>query len=229
MGVHWTRWEKNVDERLPPFTVPANEPVNTFRDRVRAKASRGLVPLCCVAGLGCFLAQTAKADFISPYPLTDFTFTNTNANGTVSTPDGGLSINLVGGQNGTGEPGTTDFVTTAQAAGLVQFQWSYFSLDVPGADDAGYLLGGVFTELSDTSGDSGLASFTVTFGETFGFRAATVDNQSRTRHPDCLGFQRARTLGRSGARHCVNVVSLFAGCGGGGAARRWFACRKAAQ
>jgi hypothetical protein len=44
-------------------------------------------------------------------------------------------------------------------------------------NDGGYLIDGVFTQLADTSGESGFASFSVTFGETFGFRVATVDNQ----------------------------------------------------
>ena len=142
----------------------------------RTNASQGLVALCCVLGASCFLAERAKADFITPYGLGDFTLTNSNANGSVMTPDGGMSIILDGGDNGTGEFGTTDFVTTAQAAGTVVFQWSYFSTDLPGDDFAGFLVNNVYTQLSGNSGDNGSISFSVTQGESFGFEMQTLTN-----------------------------------------------------
>ncbi len=128
--------------------------------------------------LGCIFALTkANAAFVSPYALNNFMLINTNADGTAVTPDGGLSIVLTGGNNGSGMPGTTDLVTTAQAAGLVQFKYSYFSLDIAHQDFAGYFLGNAFTQIADVSGQMGTVSFMVPLGQTFGFRVGTADNQ----------------------------------------------------
>src|SRR5205823_1563046 len=48
--------------------------------------------------------------------------------------------------------------------------------DSPGGDIAGYLLANAFTQLADTSGQSGNVSFSVTLGQSFGFRINTIDN-----------------------------------------------------
>jgi hypothetical protein len=50
-------------------------------------------------------------------------------------------------------------------------------LDLPTFDYAGYLLNGVFVQLADTDGESGLTQFNVSLGETFGLRVGTVDNE----------------------------------------------------
>ena len=203
-----------------------NGPAKTFLARVRTKTSRGLVSLWCALVLSCFLAQTAKADFITPYALSDFTLSNTNADGTASTPDSGLSLNLVGGNNGTGEPGTTDFVAIAQAAGFVQFDWSYFSLDPFAADDAGYLIGGTFVLLSSNSGDSGgPVNFSVSLGESFGFRVETQDNQNE---PGILTVSNFSAPVPSAIPEPGTAAMLFLSLpvAGGLVARRWLNRRK---
>lgn len=128
-------------------------------------------------GICLFLAPQAKAAFIGNYSLNQFTLVNTNADGSAMSPDAGLSIVITGGNNGSGDPGTTDLTVTALASGLVQFQYSYSALDFPGLDFAGYLSGGNFVQLADTDGQSGSAMFNVIAGSTFGFRVATLDNQ----------------------------------------------------
>ncbi|MCU1237531.1 MAG: hypothetical protein JWP63_5498, partial [Candidatus Solibacter sp.] len=90
--------------------------------------------------------------------------------------DGGLSVTLTGGNNGSGLTGFTDLSATATQAGLIAFQYMYASLDLPGFDWAGYFVGALFTQLADTDGDSGTASFPVALGDTFGFRVVTFDN-----------------------------------------------------
>jgi hypothetical protein len=93
------------------------------------------------------------------------------------TNDGGLSVVLTGGNNGSGLSGTTSLTITAPASGLVHFQFSYFTLDIPGFDSAGFLLDGVYTQLAALSGDTGTGNFAVAAGHTFGFRVETSDNQ----------------------------------------------------
>ena len=127
-------------------------------------------------GFSLVLMTPGKAAFTGDYALNRFLLTNTNADGSVTTPDGGLSIVFAGGNNGSGLAGTTDFVTSATGAGTVRFQYSYSALDFPGFDFGGYLLGGAFTQLADTDGQSGVGQFTVAAGRSFGFRVGTKDN-----------------------------------------------------
>jgi hypothetical protein len=184
-----------------------------------------LLSLSLALGLCSALAQKAKADFIGnftgDYALTNFTLTNTDNGGFPSftngfcslfndpadpkgpcgrsnTPDGQQSLQLTGGNGGSGIAGITDLVITATASGIVQFSWSYSSSDPSASandplssnyqlgcgpqftgpcDDAGYLLDGNYTQLADDSNQrSGLVTFSITAGETFGFRVNTFDN-----------------------------------------------------
>ena len=61
---------------LSSFDGPANGSANAFRSRAHVRVSRVVLSSYSVFWLSCFLAQTAKADFISPYPLSGFTLTN---------------------------------------------------------------------------------------------------------------------------------------------------------
>lgn len=104
------------------------------------------------------------------------------------------SVELIGGNFGNGLYGTTDLLITAATSGTVQVYWSYSSSDPSSSgtfpygcgvgftgscDDAGYLLDGNFVELADDIHQqtmSTLLTFSVTAGETFGFRVETLDN-----------------------------------------------------
>lgn len=128
-------------------------------------------------------APPAQAGFIGDYALSEFTLVNNNGDGTALVSPDGSTLTLTGPNNGSGLPGTTSLITVAKGTGLVQFDFSYATLDIwfpgdPGApyDFAGYLIGAAFVELANQDGQSGTASFMVTLGDTFGFRVASVDN-----------------------------------------------------
>jgi hypothetical protein len=136
------------------------------------------------------LCPPAVASFMGDYALNQFTLTDfdsvgglSGTMGTAVTPDLGLSIVFTGSHSGSGIGGYTDLTINALADGLVQFTYDYSSLDLPGADLAGYLLGVDFFQLADTSGTCdgspcpGAVSFPVSQGEIFGFRVQTLDNQ----------------------------------------------------
>jgi hypothetical protein len=118
----------------------------------------------------------ARGDFSGYYAPANFTLTNTNANGTVNTALAPASIAITGGNNGSGNPGTTDFTIAAPAAGLVSFDWAYASADLPTLDDAGFLLNGTYIQLAPVGGLLGTFGLAVQAGDTFGFRSATGDN-----------------------------------------------------
>jgi hypothetical protein len=137
---------------------------------------RPILPLVFALAVCFGLTPEAHAGSITAFSL-QFTLTNTNADGSVQVSGDGLSVALTGGNNGSGLPGTTDFLTSALADGVVNFAFSYASLDTPTFDFAGYLLGSTFVQLADTDGEFGNATFPVTLGESFGFRVGTVDNE----------------------------------------------------
>lgn len=137
---------------------------------------RAMGYLGCLLALCLALAPQARAASIT-FSSLQFTIVNTNGDGTGALANGGLSLVLTGPNNGGGLPGTTDLLAIAPADGMVSFDYLYSSQDTPGYDMGGYVVQGVFTELADTDMESGSASFSVTSGESFGFRVATVDNE----------------------------------------------------
>ena len=77
-----------------------------------AKWGRARLLLLSVLMASSAIVPQAKAASI-PYPLSDFVLTNSNADGTAVSPDGGISVILTGGNNGTGLSGTTDLLAIA--------------------------------------------------------------------------------------------------------------------
>ena len=73
--------------------------------------------------------------------------------------------------------GLSGFTTTASFSGLVSVNWSISTVDSGGWDGAGFILNGVFTTFAINSSNptSGVASFNVNVGDTFGFAAFTAD------------------------------------------------------
>ena len=173
-------------------------------------------------GIIFFFAPAAYAGFIGDYALNNFTLVNTNADGSVTTPDNGLTAVLTGGNNGSGEPGTTDLLTTAAGTGTVAFHYSYSALDFPGFDYAGYLIDSAFVQLADTDGQSGNASFMVTAGQIFGFRVGTLDN---TGEPGILTISNFSAPSGGGAvPEPVTAPVVFMGL----AAAVYYRCRRRA-
>ena len=151
---------------------------------------------------GILLAPQAKASFIGFYAIAsgnsgNWVLTNTGGgingtDGSFDTPDSGATLVFTGGNDGSGNAGTTTFLITAPASGLVQFDWSYTSTDstVPACvppdfsqicDTGGYLLDNSFFFLADdtTAPASGTGvSFSVTAGQVFGFEIITADNSN---------------------------------------------------
>ena len=83
---------------------------------------------------------------------------------------------ISGPNNGSGLDGFTDVTVMAPRSGLIQFQYTYSSLDSPGYDFAGYLLGTLFVPLADSDGQSATVLIPINQGQLFGFRVGTADN-----------------------------------------------------
>jgi hypothetical protein len=100
---------------------------------------------------------------------------SSTSDGFAFTPDD-ITVEMIGGNDGSGLPGTTTALVTAPAAGTVQFDYTYNSLDVPDADTAGYVLNGSFNQFATTDGQTGTITFSVNSGDSFGFEVWTMDN-----------------------------------------------------
>ncbi len=121
-------------------------------------------------------APFAEADTIQFAGL-GFALSNTNGDGTASVSGtDNATLTLVGPNTGSGEPGATDLTAILPASGTLTFKWSYSSLDTPGGDAAEFFVNDTLTLLSDTSGDSGSETLSVTRGDRFGFEVNSVDN-----------------------------------------------------
>ena len=120
--------------------------------------------------------------FQTPYAPINWTFTNSNADGSVNTGGAPASISLTGGNNFSNSSGTTNYTTTAAAAGTVTFNWNYSTADfIAFYDPFGYLLNGSFTQVTNDVGgvvQNGTSTFNVLAGDSFGFRVYTRDNTS---------------------------------------------------
>jgi len=125
-------------------------------------------------------AGTTQAELIvgfqGPYAPVNWTLTTNGGSGSVNTSGAPTSITLEGSDDGAGN--STDFTTLAVGDGLVSFSWDYRTFDDFAFNDPfGYLRNGTFTKLTDDflRAQSGSASFSVLAGQTFGFRAATLN------------------------------------------------------
>ena len=145
----------------------------------------GIVAMLALSVSAATAANVDPLDFSGYYAPANWTTTNTNADGSVNSASAPASITITGGNNGSGLAGTTDFTRAAQTTGIVSFNWSYTTTDggdpsfPNGSDPAGYLLNGVFFQLTvgQTSPQSGTnVTFNVTAGQIFGFRVRTEDN-----------------------------------------------------
>ena len=117
--------------------------------------------------------------FQDAYDPINWTFANSNADGFVNTGGAPASISLTGGNNDSVISGTTNYTTTAAAAGTVTFNWNYSTANVSAFwDPFGYLLNGSFTQVTNDEGDvvqNGTSTFNVLAGDSFGFRIFTRD------------------------------------------------------
>ena len=95
-------------------------------------------------------------------------------NGSVSSPNP-VTLILTGTNDGSGLPGTTNLTIASQGAGLLEFSYIFTTLDDPGFENTGYLLGPAFP-LADTSGESGSVIVPLSRGEIFGFSVGSVDD-----------------------------------------------------
>jgi hypothetical protein len=184
-----------------------------------------------LAGIFTREVQAGPIGAFQNFSLVNSTF----ANGTAESFDG-ISLLFTGPNDGSGEPGTTDFNATVKSSGLFEFDYVYSTADDPGFDFAGYTLNGGFYWLADTAGQSGTVSLPMMGGETIGFRIGSEDNMGEPGvmtitnfsspalvelpEPGCLSFMlialpfgiahRRRLVNVHRLRHCIAIAAAAA-------------------
>lgn len=143
--------------------------------------SLGLATSAALGIMSTLPSQATAFSFTGAFAPSNWTLTNNNADGSVDTTNTSSgTVILTGGDNGSNLPGTTDWTIPINSAraGNISFNWSYFTLDTPGFDSAGFLLNGIYTPLAIQDGDFSTSpvSINVSIGDIFGFRAVTSSN-----------------------------------------------------
>jgi hypothetical protein len=122
------------------------------------------------------LAAPSWAGFVGYYAPGNFTLTNSLADGFVTAAANGDWLALTGGNDGSGVFGTTELSIVAAASGVVTWDYSFASLDLPEQDYVEYRLGNVYVKFASINGQSSTVAFPVVAGQVFGWRMVTLDN-----------------------------------------------------
>lgn len=121
--------------------------------------------------------NSAQAVFIGSYDVSNWTLTNTNANGSVNTSGAPAQIQLtIGEDNETGTSGTTDYTLTADTLGQVSFSWNYSTQDYDSSyDPFRFVQNSTTTDILNNIKYTGSGNFTATIakGDLFGFQLVT--------------------------------------------------------
>jgi hypothetical protein len=145
------------------------------------------IPVPAVACAGTSVALSASvgtlSNFTGAFAPANWTFTNTNADGTLNTTNAPTSVSITGGDSFNSGPGTTDYNITMPVSGTLSFSWAYSTYDGASWDYpqlvynnatslfAGYNTGGTPTQ-------SGSVTMEVQAGKTLILRMYTADNSS---------------------------------------------------
>ncbi len=107
----------------------------------------------------------------------DLTFT-LDASGSLTIDPLFNQATIVGGDNGSGNPGFTVLSVTPTQNATVSFDWNYSTIDGPEWDSFGYVVGTTYFALSDASSTNQSGSFNIDLvaGELFGFCVYSQDN-----------------------------------------------------
>jgi hypothetical protein len=158
-----------------------------------------IVLLASVVATGLITIQCKPAQavgFIPHYPISNFTFLNSNTNGSVNTINAYSAgeISLFGGNDPsltTG--GFSTYTTNAAGDGLFSFVWRHTTLDAAATYDPFFvLINNVAIQLTDSTNNSkvqsGYYSTNVNVGDTIGWRINTLDNDGGAARATINGF-----------------------------------------
>lgn len=154
--------------------------------RGKSMLNKTLLSSALVALFGLVTLSPAQADVITgfngPYNVINWTI-DVGGDGLVDLTFEPDSIALTSANDNSGVQNNVDFTVTAVGTGQVTFRWEFetFDVDGPAWDPFGFLLNGVFTQLSNDLGSNnqlGDALFLVNVGDIFGFRQMSIDSGS---------------------------------------------------
>ena len=139
----------------------------------------GTLAFVLVAGMSMY-AEAITMGFQNEYDPSNWTLIQNGGDGSVDSSGAPDHIMMTGSDSGSSSSIDTDFTITIPCDGNVMFDWIWTNADfLPSFDDGGYLVNGVFTQITDnTASDSGSENVAVLAGDVFGFRVASQDDLS---------------------------------------------------
>lgn len=141
--------------------------------------SKVFVFVCLISFWGVVHANY-DTEFTGDYSVANWT--QSLEGGVIDLSNAPYSITLFSKDFGIFRTVDTDFTIVSRKNSFVSFAWNYETLDSYGPllDPFGWLLNGVFTQLTDDNGSdlqSGVLSLSVVTGDEFGFRAQSADSR----------------------------------------------------
>ena len=120
-------------------------------------------------------------DFTGPFAPSNWTFTNTNANGSVDITNAPSSISITSGNNNSNINGLTDYSIIIPQSGTLSFNWSYTTNDDASYDYPLFIYNNITSMFTgfNTGGENnqnGSVSIPVTEGLLLNLRMYTADN-----------------------------------------------------
>jgi hypothetical protein len=134
-----------------------------------------------------YAAPLFTGDFSGAFAPGNWTTTSgPDSNGLVDISGAPVAVTLVGSDNDAADSpgvrfgaGLMTYTIVAPSDGTVSFYWRFVNTDEDGYDFGGYVLNGVYVDLSSGAGyatETGFAQFDVVTGDTFGFFVDPTDN-----------------------------------------------------
>ncbi|MEZ4963079.1 MAG: proprotein convertase P-domain-containing protein [Saprospiraceae bacterium] len=122
--------------------------------------------------------QFQQQGFAGAYAPANWTEQQVNSNGSINTAGAPASITINGSNNGSGAAGQENYNINVPQSGVINFTWTYNTVDAAFFDPPGYTLNGVFTQVlaGFVTAGTGTVALPVVQGDVFGFSQRTVDN-----------------------------------------------------
>jgi hypothetical protein len=163
-----------VDNESPEITCPGD--MVTFTD---PGACGARVEFEVSASDNCYATSTGFAGYFAP---ANWTLETNGGSGSVDASGAPAQVVITSSNSDQGKVIDTQYKITITTAGVIKFDWDFFTFDYAGArwDPFGYSVNGNFVQLTSDSElimtESGSHSVAVNVGDIFAFVARTIDD-----------------------------------------------------
>ena len=168
-----------IDHLIQPTELP--QKWRPFMSRKIGAKGIAAILILVFTSLGHNNSIADTAGFSGDFAPANWTVTQNNSNGSVSTINAPTSITITGPNNGSNLSGFTKYTIAAPSNGTVTFSWVYSTNDGAAYDYPQFYINGTPSMLSSYKNDgaqnqNGTGSYVLTAGSLFGFAVYSTDN-----------------------------------------------------